>query len=125
MLLIREVFHCKPGKVRPMVERFQKMSKLGEKSGMPKMRVMTDLAGPKYWTLVAEMEVANLKAFEDMFSGASGGMSEEDNKEMEQLMTGYHDMIVDGHREIYKIEEVKAGASGARPERETASAGKG
>src|SRR5439155_26057671 len=36
MLLIREVMYCKPGKVRPLVEKFQAMSKLGEKSGMGK-----------------------------------------------------------------------------------------
>ena len=28
MLLIREIMHCKPGKVRPMVEKFLAMSKL-------------------------------------------------------------------------------------------------
>lgn len=39
MLLIREVMHCKPGKVRPMVEKFVAMNKLGKKTGMPPMRV--------------------------------------------------------------------------------------
>lgn len=43
MLLIREIMYCKPGKVRPMVEKFLAMSKLSAKAGMPKMRVMTDL----------------------------------------------------------------------------------
>jgi hypothetical protein len=28
MLLIREIMYCKPGKVRPMVEKFLAMSKL-------------------------------------------------------------------------------------------------
>ena len=37
MLLIREVFHCKPGKVRPLVEKFLAMSKLNEKMGFAKM----------------------------------------------------------------------------------------
>lgn len=46
MLLVREVFHCRPGKVRPLVEKFQAMSKLGVKAGMPPMRILTDLAGP-------------------------------------------------------------------------------
>ena len=31
MYLIREVMYCKPGKVRPMVEKFLAMSKLGER----------------------------------------------------------------------------------------------
>ncbi|MEO7086745.1 MAG: hypothetical protein ABI442_15235 [Gemmatimonadaceae bacterium] len=42
MYLIRDIFYCKPGKVRAMVDKFLAMSKLGEKAGMPKMRVMTD-----------------------------------------------------------------------------------
>lgn len=42
MYLVREVMYCKPGKVRPMVEKFVAMSKLGERVGMPRMRVLTD-----------------------------------------------------------------------------------
>jgi hypothetical protein len=36
MLLIRDIGVCKPGKVRPMVEKFRAMAKLGEKKGMGK-----------------------------------------------------------------------------------------
>ena len=31
MMLVREIMHCKPGKVRPLVEKFLAMSKLMEK----------------------------------------------------------------------------------------------
>ena len=102
MLLIRDIMYCKPGKVRPMVEKFLAMSKLGEKSGMGKMRVMTDFSAERYWTIVSEMEVPNLQALEDMFQGK--GQSEQDMKEMENLMKGYHDLVEYGRREIYKIE---------------------
>jgi hypothetical protein len=102
MLLIREVMHCKPGKVRPLVEKFQAMSKLGQKMGMPKMRVMTDFSAERYWTLVSEMEVPSFEAFEKMMSGA--GQDEKDMKEFENIMKGYHDLVEDGRREIYKIE---------------------
>ena len=102
MLLIRETMNCRPGKVRPLVEKFLAMSKLGEKSGMPKMRVMTDFAGDRYWTVVAEMEVDSLEAFEKMMSGT--GMSEADGKQMEEIMKGYHDLVEYGKREIYKLE---------------------
>jgi hypothetical protein len=102
MLLVREVFHCKPGKVRTLVEKFQAMAKLGEKSGMPKMRILTDLSGAKYWTLVAEMEVESLAAFEKLMSPES--MSEQDAKQYEEIMKGYHDLVVDGRREFYTIE---------------------
>jgi hypothetical protein len=98
MLLIREVMHCKPGKVRPLVEKFLAMAKLGEQKGWGKMRVMTDVSAERYWTLVAEMEVESMDAFMQM------GQGEEDAKEFEEIMKGYHDLVESGRREIYTIE---------------------
>ena len=106
MLLIREVFHCKPGMVRPMVDKFLKMSDLNERAGMGRFRIMTDFSGERYWTVVAEMEVENMQLFEEMMAGK--GMTADMMKEMEKLMEGYHDLIQDGHRQIFKIEEAKA-----------------
>ena len=102
MFLIRDIFNCKPGKVRPMVDKFIAMGKLGEKVGMPRMRVMTDFCAEQYWTVVSEMEVPSLQAFEDMMSNPQG--SEEDMKQFEEVMKGYHDLVDHGRREIYKIE---------------------
>ncbi len=102
MLIVREVMYCKPGKVRPLVEKFLAMSKLMQKMGMGKMRVMTDVSAERYWTLVSEMEVPNLKSFEDMMSGQ--GQNEQDMKEFESIMKGYHDLVEFGRREIYKLE---------------------
>lgn len=102
MLLVREVMYCKPGKVRPLVEKFLAMSKLSVKTGMPKMRVMTDFCGERYWMLVAEMEVNDMAEFERMMQG--GGQSSDDQKEFENIMKGYHDLVDHGRREIYKIE---------------------
>ena len=48
MLLIRELMYCKPGKVKPLVEKFVAMSKLMEKAGQPKMRIMTDFVAERY-----------------------------------------------------------------------------
>jgi len=102
MLLIREIMYCKPGKVRPMVEKFLAMSALSEKVGMPRMRVMTDFAAVRYWMIVAEMEVPDMQAFEQMMSAPQG--SPEDLKQFEEIMKGYHDLVDHGKREIYKIE---------------------
>ena len=102
MYLVREVMYCKPGKVRPMVEKFLAMNKMADRVGMPKMRVMTDLVADRYWTIVAEMEVESIDAFEKMNSSPQG--SPEDLKAMEELMKGYHDLVDYGKREIYKIE---------------------
>lgn len=103
MLLIREVFHCKPGKVRPLLEKFRAMGKLGEAAGQGKTRLLTDFAGERYWTLVAEFEVPSMKDFEAMMQGE--GITEEQGKEFERVMEGYHDLVSHGHREIYKIED--------------------
>jgi len=102
VLLVREVMFCKPGKVRPLVEKFLAMDKLGKKSGMPRMRIMTDFCAERYWMLVAEMEVGSMEEFERMMQG--GGQSAEAMKEMEALMKGYHDLVDHGRREVYKIE---------------------
>ena|SRR5687768_721976 len=104
MLLVREIMYCKPGKVKPMVEKFLAMNKLGAKMGMPTMRVMTDLSAERFWTVVAEMEVKDLKAFEEMFSSSVQGQDPETTKQFEELMKGYHDLVDKGRREIYKIE---------------------
>ena len=102
MLLIREVFHCKPGKVRPLIEKFQAMGKIMQKANQPAMRLMTDFTGERYWTLVAEMQVESLAEFEKMMQG--GDMTEEMQKEFGKIMEGYHDLVESGRREIFKIE---------------------
>jgi hypothetical protein len=102
MYLVREVFFCKPGKVRSLVEKFQTMNTLSKRAGMPNMKIMTDMSAERYWTLVAEMEVETLQAFETMMSAPMG--SEADQKELEKVMAGYHDLVEGGRREIYKIE---------------------
>lgn len=99
MLLVRDIMYCKPGKVRPMVEKFLAMKKLGEKGGMGRMRILTDVSAERYWTIVSEMEVKSLDAFLEMGQG-----SQEEMKEMEEIMKGYHDLVDHGRREIYTIE---------------------
>ena len=103
MYLIREIMYCKPGKVRPLVDKFKVISELSVKMGMPKMRIMTDFCAERYWTIVSEMEVSDLNAFEQMMSSMPEGSSE-DMKKMEEAMTGYHDLVDHGKREIYRIE---------------------
>ena len=102
MLLIREIMYCKPGKVRPMVDKFLAMSKLNEKAGFGKMRVMTDFCAERYWTIVSEFEVPSMEAFEKM--GQGEGFTPEMNKEFEKVMEAYHDLVESGRREVFKIE---------------------
>jgi hypothetical protein len=102
MLLVREIMYCKPGKVRPMVEKSLAMARLNEKMGLGNMRIMTDFCAERYWTIVSEYEVESMQEFERQMKGE--GMSEDIVQEYETLMKGYHDLVEYGRREIYRIE---------------------
>ena len=78
------------------------MNTIMASAGQGSMRLMTDFSGERYWTLVAEFETPGMAEFEKMMQGE--GMSEADTKEFERLMEGYHDLIDNGHREIYRLE---------------------
>jgi hypothetical protein len=103
MYLVRDLMYCKPGKVKPLLEKFTAMAGLSERLGMGKMRIMTDLCAERFWTLVLEFEVPDLKTYEEMMTMPPKG-SAEDLKQFETLMSGYHDLVDHGKREIYKIE---------------------
>src|SRR5689334_562822 len=98
MFLVRDIMYCKPGKARPMVEKFVALSKAGEKVGMGKMRVMTDVSAERYWTVVAETEVASMEQHAEMARKAM------QMPEFQDVMKGYHDLIDQGRREIYQLE---------------------
>jgi hypothetical protein len=108
MYVIRELMYCKPGKVRALVDKFHAMNALSSKVGMPVMRIMTDFAAERYWTIVAEMEVESLESFEKMMSGADTGADPEAMKQMDEIMKGYHDLVDHGKREVYRLEKPKA-----------------
>ena len=99
MFLVRDIMYCKPGKARPMVEKFLALAKLGEKMGFGSARVMTDVSAERYWTVVSEVEVPNLEEYAEK-SRASMQM-----KEFQEAMHGYHDLVDNGRREIYQIEK--------------------
>src|SRR2546428_13477327 len=99
MLLIREIMYCKPGKVRPMVEKFLAMAKLNEKMGQGKMRVMTDFWAERYWTIVSEFEGPSMQAFEELMQGQ--GQNSEPMKEFESTVKVDPHLGELGRREIY------------------------
>jgi len=99
MYLVRDIMYCKPGKVRPMVEKFLTMAKLTEKMGFGTMRILTDISAERYWTVVSEMEVPSLEQFTEMSRKSM------DQKEFQEAMKGYHDLVDTGRREIYMIEK--------------------
>ena len=99
MFLVRNIMYCKPGKARPMVEKFLKLAKLGASMGFGQMRVMTDVTAERYWTVVSEVEVPDL----EQYAKQTRQMME--SKELRDAMEGYHDLVESGRREIYTIEK--------------------
>jgi hypothetical protein len=98
MFIVRDIMNCKPGQVRAMVQKFQALSKLGTQMGMGPMRIMTDVCAEQYWTVVSEMEVKSLEEYTEMSRKSM------QNKDFQEAMKGYHDLIAKGRREIYMLE---------------------
>ena len=98
MYLIREVLNCKPGKVRHMVEKFRGISMVLTEMGQEPLRVLTDVTGEPFWTIVVE---ARVEKIEDFFAIEQSLMS---NETLRMTMADYHDLIDRGRREIYRIE---------------------
>jgi hypothetical protein len=98
MFLIREVMQCKPGKVRDMVNKFKGLNVVAQRLGYQPFRLFTDVSGEPFWTVVAESEVESLNAFLEMEEKV---MAEDDAR---KAMAGYHDLVENGRREIYRVE---------------------
>jgi hypothetical protein len=99
MLLVREIMYCKPGKVGELVKRFKQMEPLMKEMGQTtSARMMTDVSADQFWMLVWEQETPSLEKYlEDMQKGSS-------DPRFQKIMEGYHDLVISGKREIYKIE---------------------
>jgi hypothetical protein len=98
MYVIREVLTCKPGKVRPLIDRFQTLSAAVQQTGRPPLRLLTDVSGEPFWTLVAEATVETVDEFFSIEQTLMG------NESVRNAMTGYHELVEHGRREIYRIE---------------------
>lgn len=94
MLVVREIFTCKPGQASKFVKLMKEVSSPEE---MGKTRIMTDLVGP-YNTVVMEMTVENLEEWQKM-----GESYKHMDPETAKKMSGYTDMYLTGRREIFQI----------------------
>lgn len=97
MYVIREVVNCRPGKVREMVDKFKAIAAVVRDMGGEPFRVMTDVSGGAFWTVVAETEVERI---DDFFAIEQKLMA---NETLREAMSGYHDLVSAGKREIYRV----------------------
>jgi len=98
MYVIREVLNCKPGKVRQMVEKFSEISMVLKDMGHEPMRILTDVTGEPFWTVIAEAKVEKIDDFFIMEHALTT------NETLRKAMADYHDLVASGRREIYRIE---------------------
>jgi hypothetical protein len=97
MYVIREVLHCKPGKVRQMAEKFTAISHALQQMGHEPMRLLTDVTGEPFWTIVAEARVEKI----DDFFAIEQKLTE--NESVAKAMADYHDLVESGRREIFRV----------------------
>ena len=98
MYVIREVLRCKPGKVRQMAEKFRAISHALQEMGHEPMRLLTDVTGEPFWTIVAEAKVEKI----DDFFAVEQKLTA--NEAVGQAMADYHDLVESGRREIFRLE---------------------
>ena len=101
MYVIREVLHCKPGQVRQMVAKFGRISLVLTELGHEPMRILTDVTGEAFWTVVAE---ATVEKIDDFFAIEHALRA---NPALREAMADYHALVVGGRREIYRIEALR------------------
>ena len=94
MLLIRNVFQCKPGQAKTLVKMFKDTM---ARAQMTRARVLTDVAAG-FWTVVFETEAESLGAWEQEFEKMSA------RADLRKPMEGYMELIQSGKREIFRIE---------------------
>ena len=98
MYVIREVLHCKPGKVRQMADKFRAISHALQEMGHEPMRLLTDVTGEPFWTIVAEAKVEKI----DDFFAVEQKLTA--NESVAKAMADYHDLVESGRREIFRVE---------------------
>ena len=98
MIVIRNTFHCRPGKAKELVAKLKASGKAMKSAKLiAGYRVMTD-AVATFWTVVLETEHTSLEAWEKSFSEYGS------HKKIQVAMEGYMDLVDGGRREIWKVE---------------------
>jgi heme-degrading monooxygenase HmoA len=97
MYVVRDIFRCRPGKAKELVEKFKRsIGSMERVDGFVNVRLMVDFVAD-YWTVVLESDVASLEQFEKHMSEWSS------RAEVREAMAGYMDLVEGGRREIFRI----------------------
>lgn len=96
MIIVHDIFVCKPGNASKVAKMFKES--IGK--GPNVVHIMTDVTG-QYHRVVMVSQYENLAAYEKSLEAYMNPTPE--MKEMMKGMEGFSDMYLTGSREIYKI----------------------
>jgi heme-degrading monooxygenase HmoA len=95
MIIVHDIFICKPGNA----SKVAKMFKEAMAGNSELVNIMTDMTG-QYNKVVMVSKFENLTAYEQNWDKYKDA---EAMKRMNEIMAGYQDMYLTGSREIYQV----------------------
>ena len=96
MIIVHDIFICKPGNASKVAKMFKEAMKGSEEL----LHIMTDMTG-QYNRVIMVSKFENLTAYEQSWEKFK--QNTEEMKKMNETMKGYHDMYLTGSREIYQV----------------------
>ncbi len=101
MILVRDVFQVKFGQMKDALKVWNEGAAVISKAsgGKWQYRLLTDLAGPNFYTLVFENTHESLTSYEQMLPATMG------QKEFQDWYKKLLPLVVSGRREIYNVVE--------------------
>lgn len=97
MLLMRDVFKCKPGRSKALADQLKRaMSLLEGTGGFNSFRILIDSVGD-FWTVVIESEIEELSQFQQHMREWG------EREDVRDVMNGYLENVESGYREVFRI----------------------
>ena len=96
MILVHDIFVCKPGNASKLAKLFKEVMADNEDL----VNIMSDLTG-QYNRVIMVTKYESLSAFEESWKKYEQDTDE--MKKMKEKMKGYHEMYISGSREIYHV----------------------
>jgi len=94
MYIVRNVFRCKPGQAKNVIEKFKATMPIMQE--IAKHRILVDQVA-SFWTVIIETETEDLAEFERILQERGK------DKEVQEAMSGYMEFVDSGFREIYRV----------------------
>jgi hypothetical protein len=94
MFIIRNVFRCKPGQAKQVIDKFKAVQPIMQE--IAKHTIMVDEVA-SFWTVVVEVETEDLATFQKLLHERGS------DTRIQDAMAGYMDFVDSGYREIYRV----------------------